>query len=95
MQKCAHLVDLEHAVKRMFACKISFRYNRERACQRFETILQKIANFAKKTLGSWPWAVVTKSCGRSPAVISTSRPFSLILWQDLMFLKIVLKHFGM
>ena len=35
VQKCANLVDLENAVKRMFTRKICFRYSRERASQTF------------------------------------------------------------
>ena len=35
MQKYANLVEPENAVKRIFSCKISFLYSRERVLQKF------------------------------------------------------------
>ena len=41
VQKCANLVELENAVKRIVSCKFWFRYSRERARQKFATNLRE------------------------------------------------------
>ena len=50
MQKCATLVELEKCcqtvLKRIFSCKISFSYSRERARQKLEKTIANFANFA-------------------------------------------------
>ena len=41
-----HCVDLGESFQTHISCKISFRYSRERACQKFATICKKDVKFA-------------------------------------------------
>ena len=68
VQKYANLVELENAVKRIFSCKISFWYSRERARQKIVKLI-----FAKKIANFTNFANIGTAPGRAAAAKSDER----------------------